>query len=228
MQTSSQNVSDNNCSSNSYSQQNGIPSPLPTTSNFTKKVEVPPITIDNPVDRAALLKELQQITGIKLTARLTRNSLKLFPPTPETYHQINRFINPRDFPPLPAQASHTCSLPSAPASSSTYLSSPPKENTSSVADTLYKVSHTSYQKKKMLRVVIRGMPADMPPTEIIKELQNFNIHAQECYNMKNRKIGSPMTFFLLNLPKTDNDKEIYNLEICYMKIKIEPLRKKLI
>ncbi|GFU36964.1 hypothetical protein NPIL_528581, partial [Nephila pilipes] len=45
-------------------------------------------------------------------------------------------LQQNDFPPLPAQASHICSLSSAPASSSTYLPSPPKENISSIADTL--------------------------------------------------------------------------------------------
>ncbi|GFT00750.1 hypothetical protein NPIL_304011 [Nephila pilipes] len=74
MQTSPQKVSDINCPSNSNSQQNGIPSSLPTTSNITKKVKMPPITIDNPINTTALIKELQ-FTGIKLTARLTGNSM---------------------------------------------------------------------------------------------------------------------------------------------------------
>ncbi|GFT88934.1 hypothetical protein NPIL_58111 [Nephila pilipes] len=56
---------DNNCSYNSNSQQNRVSTPLPTTSNITKKVK-PPITIYNPINTAVLIKEIQQITGIKL------------------------------------------------------------------------------------------------------------------------------------------------------------------
>ncbi|GFT44791.1 hypothetical protein NPIL_175001 [Nephila pilipes] len=70
----------------------GYPTSLPTTSNITKKVKLPPITKDNPINTAALIKEIQQITGIKLTTRLAGNSLKLFLPMLGTYHKINRFI----------------------------------------------------------------------------------------------------------------------------------------
>ncbi|GFT89830.1 hypothetical protein NPIL_681851 [Nephila pilipes] len=92
MQTSPQNVSDNNCSSNPNSQKNRLPTPLPTTSNIIKKIKVPPITIDNLINTAAFIKELQQVTTIKQSARSAGNSLKLFLPTPGTYNQINSFI----------------------------------------------------------------------------------------------------------------------------------------
>ncbi|GFW03456.1 probable RNA-directed DNA polymerase from transposon X-element [Trichonephila clavipes] len=45
--------------------------------------------------------------------------------------------------------------------------------------------------------------------------------------MINRKTGLPMPLFLLSLPKNEPHKDVYNItELCYMKIKIEPLEKK--
>ncbi|GFY38495.1 nucleic-acid-binding protein from transposon X-element [Trichonephila inaurata madagascariensis] len=45
--------------------------------------------------------------------------------------------------------------------------------------------------------------------------------------MTNRKTGLPMPLFLLSLPKTEDNKNIYYIsELCNMKIKVERLNKK--
>ncbi|GFT04049.1 hypothetical protein NPIL_182861 [Nephila pilipes] len=55
-----------------------------------KKPYAPPITIDNVKNSAELLKKLQQITGIKLTAKLIGTSIRIYPQTPAAYHLIRR------------------------------------------------------------------------------------------------------------------------------------------
>ncbi|GFS85151.1 nucleic-acid-binding protein from transposon X-element [Trichonephila clavipes] len=46
--------------------------------------------------------------------------------------------------------------------------------------------------------------------------------------MTNRKTGLPMPLFLLTLPKNMINKDIFNMtELCYLKIKVEPLRPKI-
>ncbi|GFU08872.1 hypothetical protein TNCV_1317761 [Trichonephila clavipes] len=46
--------------------------------------------------------------------------------------------------------------------------------------------------------------------------------------MTNRKTGLLMTLFLLTLPKNNINKDIFNMtELCYLKIKVEPLRPKI-
>ncbi|GFT52013.1 nucleic-acid-binding protein from transposon X-element [Trichonephila clavipes] len=46
--------------------------------------------------------------------------------------------------------------------------------------------------------------------------------------MTNRKTGLPMPLFLLTLPKNNINKDIFNMtELCYLKIKVEPLRPKI-
>ncbi|GFS88347.1 hypothetical protein NPIL_89521 [Nephila pilipes] len=121
----------------------------------TKKIKVLKITIDNPSNTMNLLKELQNLTGIKVSAKLTGSSLKIFTPAPAACHTIKRFINQNNL------QGYTYQLPN----------------------------------KKFLRIVIRGMTADMPPIEIINDLKNYNIHVQECFNVTNKKTGKPMPYF---------------------------------
>ncbi|GFQ81627.1 probable RNA-directed DNA polymerase from transposon X-element [Trichonephila clavata] len=81
--------------------------------------------------------------------------------------------------------------------------------------------------EKDLKVVIRGMPVDMPIQEIVADLHSLGITVTECKPMNNRKTGLPMPLFLLTFPKTDDNKNIYNIsEICSMKVKPESLNRK--
>ncbi|GFT65790.1 nucleic-acid-binding protein from transposon X-element [Trichonephila clavipes] len=78
-----------------------------------------------------------------------------------------------------------------------------------------------------IKAVIRGMPADTPE-EIIEDLLTVGIKVNECHAMTNRKTGLPMPLFLLTLPKNIINKDIFNMtELCYLKIKVEPLRPKI-
>ncbi|GFX19498.1 putative RNA-directed DNA polymerase from transposon X-element [Trichonephila clavipes] len=58
-----------------------------------KKLHVPPITIDNVKNQAALLKHLQEVTKQKLEAKLIGTKFRIYPQTPYSYHQIRRYIN---------------------------------------------------------------------------------------------------------------------------------------
>ncbi|GFT94709.1 nucleic-acid-binding protein from transposon X-element [Trichonephila clavipes] len=80
---------------------------------------------------------------------------------------------------------------------------------------------------KEIKVVIRGMPVDMPIQEIMEDLENLFIKPSECKVMINRKTQLPMPLFLLFLPKTEDNKNIHHIsELCNMKVKIEPLNKR--
>ncbi|GFS72847.1 nucleic-acid-binding protein from transposon X-element [Nephila pilipes] len=92
------------------------------------------------------------------------------------------------------------------------------------------LQHYTYQlpEDKMIRAVIRGMPIDTPVQEILQDLDELNIHAEECHIMTNKRNDTPMPLFLVTLKKTDENKEIFNLtEICSLKIEVEALRKKI-
>ncbi|GFY47188.1 nucleic-acid-binding protein from transposon X-element [Trichonephila inaurata madagascariensis] len=79
---------------------------------------------------------------------------------------------------------------------------------------------------KEIKVVIRGMPTDMPVDEIMEDLASLFIKPSECRIMTNKKTGLPMPLFLLSLPMTDDNKNIYHIsELCNMKIKVEQLNK---
>ncbi|GFW47282.1 nucleic-acid-binding protein from transposon X-element [Trichonephila clavipes] len=63
------------------------------TAPQNKKPHVPPITIDNVKNQAALLKHLQEVTKQKLEAKLIGTKFRIYPQTPYSYHQIRRYIN---------------------------------------------------------------------------------------------------------------------------------------
>ncbi|GFT87533.1 RNA-directed DNA polymerase from mobile element jockey [Trichonephila clavipes] len=68
---------------------------------------------------------------------------------------------------------------------------------------------------KEIKVVVRGMPIQ----EIMDDPVSLFIKPSECRLMTNRKTGLPMPLFLLSLPKTDDNKNIYHItELCNMKI----------
>ncbi|GFT64518.1 nucleic-acid-binding protein from transposon X-element [Trichonephila clavipes] len=78
-----------------------------------------------------------------------------------------------------------------------------------------------------IKAVIRGMPADTPRRNNTRSL-TVGIKVNECHAMTNRKTGLPMPLFLLTLPKNMINKDIFNMtELCYLKIKVEPLRPKI-
>ncbi|GFY01600.1 nucleic-acid-binding protein from transposon X-element [Trichonephila clavipes] len=66
-----------------------------------------------------------------------------------------------------------------------------------------KLESYTYQlnEEKELKVVIRGMPSDMPPQQIIEGLSELGLTINDCHVMINRKTGLPMPLFLLSLPK---------------------------
>ncbi|GFQ79447.1 nucleic-acid-binding protein from transposon X-element [Trichonephila clavata] len=89
-----------------------------------------------------------------------------------------------------------------------------------------KLETYTYQlsEEKELKAVIRGMPSDMPPQEIMDALLELGITVNDCHVMTNRKTGLPMPLFL---PKNDANRNVHNItELYYMKIIIEILNKR--
>ncbi|GFR11218.1 hypothetical protein TNCT_565101 [Trichonephila clavata] len=62
------------------------------------------------------------------------------------------------------------------------------------------------------KVVIRGMPADMPVEEVIQNLEELGIHPKECKVLINRNTNQPMPIFAVFLAKNADNKNIYNLK----------------
>ncbi|GFX28827.1 nucleic-acid-binding protein from transposon X-element [Trichonephila clavipes] len=80
---------------------------------------------------------------------------------------------------------------------------------------------------KKLRLVIRGLPTDMPPIEIIGSLAAKKITVNECHIMTSKKTGKEMPLFLITMDKTEQTKAAYHVtEIGYMNVKVESLRPK--
>ncbi|GFR15631.1 nucleic-acid-binding protein from transposon X-element [Trichonephila clavata] len=89
----------------------------------------------------------------------------------------------------------------------------------------------TYQLKedKEFKVVLRGMPADMSPQEIMDDLFNLGISPSYCHVMTNRKTHLPMPLFLISLPShvCEDNRNIYNItEVCSVKVSVEILDKK--
>ncbi|GFT91832.1 nucleic-acid-binding protein from transposon X-element [Trichonephila clavipes] len=88
-----------------------------------------------------------------------------------------------------------------------------------------KLESFTYQldEEKDLKAVIRGMPSDTPPQEIIDDLRTYGITVNVCHAMTNRRTGMPMPLFLVTLPRSDINRNIFNLtDLCYLKIVVEP------
>ncbi|GFX37022.1 hypothetical protein TNCV_1175221 [Trichonephila clavipes] len=62
-----------------------------------------------------------------------------------------------------------------------------------------------FPEEKEYRVVIKGMPADMPVEDIIEELEEMVIHPKECRVMISRKTGQPMPLFSVFLEKNPDN-----------------------
>ncbi|GFW61972.1 nucleic-acid-binding protein from transposon X-element [Trichonephila clavipes] len=56
---------------------------------------------------------------------------------------------------------------------------------------------------KKLRLVVRGLPTDMSPVEIIGSLAEQNISVNECHIMTSKKTGKEMPLFLITMDKTE-------------------------
>ncbi|GFX13718.1 nucleic-acid-binding protein from transposon X-element [Trichonephila clavipes] len=156
--------------------------PAPQVPKYRKP---PPITIDNVVNSAALLKKLQALTREDFMGRVIGRGLRVYPNTPQAYHAIRNFIDRE------------------------------------------KLESFTYQlnEEKELKAVIRGMPSDMPPQQIVEALQDLGITLNDCKVMTNRKTGLPMPLFLLSLPRNEANRDIYNItEVCFMKVVVEPLK----
>ncbi|GFQ68561.1 putative RNA-directed DNA polymerase from transposon X-element [Trichonephila clavata] len=153
-----------------------------------KKFHVPPITIDNVTNQAALLKHLQKVTKLKLEAKLIGSKFRIFPQTPYAYTLIRRYIAENNL------EDYTYMLP----------------------------------EDKKLRAVIRGLPVDMPPMEIISDLETQGFCIEECHNMVSRKSGAPMPLFMLSMERSEKHKSIFTTvtTIGYVKVTVEILRKK--
>ncbi|GFW17263.1 RNA-directed DNA polymerase from mobile element jockey [Trichonephila clavipes] len=81
--------------------------------------------------------------------------------------------------------------------------------------------------EKKLRTVVRGLPIDTDPLDIISELKSPNVNVEECYNMINRKLGAPMPLFVIICTMSENNRGLHKIpELNNVKIKIEILRKK--
>ncbi|GFS47129.1 nucleic-acid-binding protein from transposon X-element [Nephila pilipes] len=93
------------------------------------------------------------------------------------------------------------------------------------------LQHYTYQLSEDTLIrseVIRGMTSDMPVQEILKDLDDLKIHADECHIMTNKRNNTPIPLFLVTLKRNGDNKDIFNLtEICSLKIEVEALRKKL-
>ncbi|GFQ69995.1 hypothetical protein TNCT_485771 [Trichonephila clavata] len=81
---------------------------------------------------------------------------------------------------------------------------------------------------KKLRAVIRGLPVDMPPMEIISDLATQGFQIEECHNMVSCKTGEPMPLFMLSMERSEKHKTIFKTvtSIGYVKVIVEILRKK--
>ncbi|GFR23628.1 nucleic-acid-binding protein from transposon X-element [Trichonephila clavata] len=160
----------------------------PSVTAPQKKQHVPPITIDNVTNQAALLKHLQGVTKLKLEAKLIGTKFRIYPQTPYAYTLIRRYIDENGL------EGYTYMLP----------------------------------EDKKLRAVIRGLPIDMPPMEIISDLATQGYQIEECHNMVSRKTGAPMPLFMLSMERTEQHKSIFQKVTCigFVKVIVEILRKK--
>ncbi|GFT51030.1 RNA-directed DNA polymerase from mobile element jockey [Nephila pilipes] len=63
------------------------------------------------------------------------------------------------------------------------------------------------------------MPTDMPPEEIMQELEELGFTPETCHILTHRKTSQPMPLFLVSLPKSDSNRDIFNIsELCSLKI----------
>ncbi|GFY68840.1 RNA-directed DNA polymerase from mobile element jockey [Trichonephila inaurata madagascariensis] len=146
-----------------------------------KKHHVPPITIDYVSNKAGLLKHLQDLTKLKLEAKLLGSKLRIFPQTAYVYHRIRKYVEENHL------ESYTYILP----------------------------------EDQKLRFVIRGLPTDMSPVDIIGSLAAKNIKVNECHIMTSKKTGKAMPLFLITLDKTEQNRAVHHVtDIYYVKVEV--------
>ncbi|GFU54364.1 nucleic-acid-binding protein from transposon X-element [Nephila pilipes] len=150
-------------------------SPQPSTSsagNRPRKSDVPPITINKIQSPATLLKKLQEITKIKLVAKLTGTSLRIFPQTPYAYHTIRRYVDEKKL------QGHTYMLPEQRKLKAVIRSMPVDMPTQDVAEELLCKGFKTYQIYIMTNKKT-GTP--MPLFLVILEKNEEN---QKIFNLK--------------------------------------------
>ncbi|GFU00160.1 nucleic-acid-binding protein from transposon X-element [Nephila pilipes] len=88
-------------------------------------------------------------------------------------------------------------------------------------------SHTfEMQNEKMLKVVIRGLPADYDIKKLISEIQLQRLNPDHVSVLCNRRNNTNMPLFLVVLKIITETQDIYNIcNIGYFRVKIEALRK---
>lgn len=92
-----------------------------------------------------------------------------------------------------------------------------------------KVPAHSYDlpEERELKIVIRGLPIDMPEKDIFSHLMEFGFAPVHISRLRHRSQMKNMPLVLVRLPKTPKSQEIFQLaELSYFKIKIETLRRK--
>lgn len=91
-----------------------------------------------------------------------------------------------------------------------------------------KIPYHTYQlpEEKLLKVVIRGIPEDINPEEVLEELQQLNYPAINATRMRSGPNRRPIPLILIQLAKPEG-KDIINLtQIFYLRVRVEALRRK--
>ncbi|GFT48499.1 hypothetical protein NPIL_657871 [Nephila pilipes] len=80
----------------------------------------------------------------------------------------------------------------------------------------------------MLKVIIRGLPADNDIKELINEIQLHGFNPDHVSVLHNRHNNTNMPLFLVVPRKSHETQEIYNIpNIGYFRVKIMALKKKI-
>ncbi|GBN57703.1 hypothetical protein AVEN_232435-1 [Araneus ventricosus] len=75
--------------------------------------------------------------------------------------------------------------------------------------------------------VVKGLQANTDTADILGDLRNKGFFINRISPMKNYKLQKPLYMFLLEVKKEGNYQNIYNIrEIGYLRVKIEPYRRK--
>ncbi|GBO33269.1 Nucleic-acid-binding protein from transposon X-element [Araneus ventricosus] len=80
--------------------------------------------------------------------------------------------------------------------------------------------------EKQMKIVIRGLPSDFSTQDIDTELKRYGFNPVYIAPLKHRNFNSN-PLFLVILPKTEASKKIYDIyTIDYMRVKVEPLKRR--
>lgn len=79
-----------------------------------------------------------------------------------------------------------------------------------------------------IKLVIRGLPSNMPKEEIIEKLTEQNVTPIDVAQMRKggSKLGAPLPLYLLTIPNDKNAKNIKSIAaIGFIKVRFEPFKK---